>query len=54
MDAGGGCSLLGEETFKFPDPELDAKVRDIVALYLKPPDKAVVLCIDTDGFGSGM
>jgi transposase len=35
------------ETFKFStDPELDAKVRDIVALYLDPPEKAVVLCID--------
>ena len=35
------------ETFKFStDPELEAKVRDVVALYLNPPDKAVVLCID--------
>ena len=35
------------ETFKFStDPELEAKVRDIVALYLNPPDKAIVLCID--------
>ena len=35
------------ETFKFStDPELDAKVRDVVGLYLAPPDKAVVLCID--------
>jgi transposase len=35
------------ETFKFStDPELDAKIRDIVGLYLNPPDKAVVLCID--------
>ncbi len=35
------------ETFKFStDPELDAKVRDIVALYLDPPERAVVLCID--------
>jgi transposase len=35
------------ETFKFStDPELDAKVRDVVALYLNPPDKAVVVCID--------
>jgi len=34
-------------TFKFStDPELDAKVRDIVALYLDPPEKAVVLCVD--------
>jgi transposase len=35
------------ETFKFStDPELDAKIRDVVGLYLHPPEKAVVLCID--------
>src|SRR3954470_12536042 len=35
------------ETFKFStDPELEAKVRDVVGLYLNPPDKAVVLCVD--------
>ena len=35
------------ETFKFStDPELDAKIRDVVGLYLHPPDNAVVLCID--------
>jgi transposase len=35
------------ETFKFStDPELDTKIRDIVGLYLNPPDKAVVVCID--------
>jgi transposase len=35
------------QTFKFStDPELDSKIRDVVALYLNPPDKAVVLCID--------
>ncbi len=35
------------ETFKFStDPELDAKVRDIVGLYLNPPDNAVVVCVD--------
>ncbi len=34
-------------TFKFStDPELDAKVRDVVGLYLDPPERAVVLCID--------
>jgi transposase len=34
-------------TFKFStDPELDAKVRDVVGLYLNPPEKAVVLCVD--------
>src|SRR4030095_16000342 len=35
------------ETFKFStDPELEAKVRDVVGLYLNPPEKAVVLSID--------
>jgi transposase len=35
------------ETFKFStDPELEAKIRDVVGLYLHPPDKAVVLCVD--------
>jgi transposase len=34
-------------TFKFStDPELEAKVRDVVGLYLEPPAKAVVLCVD--------
>jgi transposase len=35
------------ETFKFStDPRLEAKLRDVVGLYLNPPDKAVVLCVD--------
>src|SRR6476620_1071280 len=35
------------ETFKFStDPELDSKIRDVVGLYVDPPEKAVVLCID--------
>jgi transposase len=35
------------ETFKFStDPALEAKIRDVVGLYLHPPDKAVVLCVD--------
>jgi transposase len=35
------------ETFKFStDPELEAKIRDVVGLYLNPPEKAVVVCID--------
>ena len=35
------------ETFKFStDPELEAKVVDIVGLYLAPPENAVVLCVD--------
>ena len=28
------------------DPDLDAKVRDVVGLYLTPPEKAVVVCVD--------
>ncbi len=35
------------ETFKFStDPELEAKVRDVVGLYLNPPDNAIVLSVD--------
>lgn len=35
------------ETFKLsPDPLLVEKVRDIVGLYMNPPDNAVVLCAD--------
>ncbi len=35
------------ETFKFStDPELEAKVRDVVGLYLDPPARAIVLCVD--------
>ena len=42
-----GLQPWREDTFKFStDPELEAKVRDIVGLYLHPPERAVVLCID--------
>jgi transposase len=35
------------QTFKFStDPELETKIRDVVGLYLNPPDKAIVLCVD--------
>jgi transposase len=35
------------ETFRLSnDPHFVAKVRDIVGLYLDPPDHAVVLCVD--------
>ena len=35
------------ETFKFStDPALEAKARDVVCLYLAPPDGAVVLSLD--------
>ena len=36
-------------TFKFStDPELEAKVRDVVGLYLNPPSNAIVLCVDEE------
>jgi len=42
-----GVKPWRRETFKFStDPELEAKVRDVVGLYLDPPEKAVVLCVD--------
>ncbi len=35
------------ESFKFSkDPQFVEKVRDIVGLYLNPPDRAIVLCVD--------
>jgi len=35
------------ETFKFStDPALEAKVRDVVGLYLAPPERAIVLSLD--------
>ena len=35
------------ETFKLsPDPLLIEKVRDIVGLYMNPPDRALVFCVD--------
>jgi transposase len=42
-----GVQPWRRETFKFStDPQLEAKVRDVVGLYLNPPAKAVVLCVD--------
>jgi transposase len=42
-----GLQPWRRETFKFStDPELEAKIRDVVGLYLDPPQKAVVLCVD--------
>ncbi len=36
-----------QETFKLStDPQFVAKTRDIVGLYLDPPDRALVLCVD--------
>jgi hypothetical protein len=35
------------ETFKFSrDPQFDAKLVDIVGLYLDPQERALVLCVD--------
>ena len=42
-----GLQPWRRETFKFStDPQLEAKIRDVVGLYLDPPEKAVVLCVD--------
>ena len=42
-----GVKPWRRETFKFStDPQLEAKVRDVVGLYLNPPQNAVVLCVD--------
>ena len=39
-----GLQPWRRETFKFStDPELEAKVRDVVGLYLDPPEKAVMV-----------
>ncbi len=35
------------EAFKLPtDPAFVERVRDVVGLYLNPPDRALVLCVD--------
>jgi hypothetical protein len=35
------------EKFKLSnDPKFEEKVRDVVGLYLNPPDRALVLCVD--------
>jgi transposase len=42
-----GVQPWRSETFKFStDPALEAKIRDVVGLYLHPPERAVVLCVD--------
>lgn len=42
-----GLQPWRRETFKFStDPELEAKVRDVVGLYLNPPENAIVLSVD--------
>jgi hypothetical protein len=40
-----GVTPWRAETFKFStDPELVAKVTDVIGLYLNPPENAIVLC----------
>ncbi len=40
------------ENFKFSkDPKFVEKVRDMVGLYLNPPDRAIVLCVDEKSQG---
>ena len=42
-----GVQPWRSQTFKFStDPELVAKVTDVVGLYLEPPENAIVLCVD--------
>jgi hypothetical protein len=41
------CNRIGWENFKLSkDPQFIENVRDIVGLYMNPPDRAVVLCVD--------
>lgn len=43
----GGLQPHRVRTFTFsPDPDFEAKLLDIVGLYLDPPDNALVLCVD--------
>ena len=42
-----GVAPWRAESFLFStDPQLAAKVVDVVGLYLNPPENAVVLCVD--------
>ena len=42
-----GLQLHRHETWKLSkDPQFIDKVRDVVGLYLDPPERAVVLCVD--------
>jgi len=42
-----GLQAHRAETFKLlTDPPFIEKVRDVVELYLNPPDRALVLCVD--------
>ncbi len=42
-----GLAPHRQESWKLSkDPQFVAKVRDVVGLYLNPPERAVVLCVD--------
>ena len=42
-----GVAPWRAESFRFStDPQLEAKVVDVVGLYLHPPENAIVLCVD--------
>ncbi len=42
-----GLAPHGQQTFKLSsDPAFVDKVRDVVGLYMSPPDRALVLCVD--------
>jgi hypothetical protein len=42
-------SLGGAGSFKVSnDPQFEEKVVDVVGLYMNPPDKALVLCVDEE------
>src|SRR4051812_25138797 len=44
---GFGVHAWRAGTFKFSAaPALEGKIRDVVGLYLHPPERAVVLCVD--------
>ena len=35
------------QTFTFsPDPDIEAKLLEVVGLYLRPPENGLVLCVD--------
>lgn len=42
-----GLKLWGADSFKVsPDPDLVEKIRDLIGLYMNPPDAAAVLAVD--------
>ena len=47
LQALSGCSRIAAESFKLStDAFFIEKLRDVVGLYLSPPDNALVLCVD--------